>query len=281
MTSKLIEISKQEYFTFRDFLAHHTGILLGDNKLYLVSSRLQHIFSEYNLTTLELLVQKMSRPDGNILKDLVIEAMTTNETNWFRDAYPYQMLSDKILPEYAKSSLNQPLRIWSSACSSGQEPYTISMVLSEYLSHNLNPFRQGLQIIGTDISSKMLIQAEAAEYDYFAMARGMSSARLNTFFDKVGTDKMKLHAREQKRVVFKKINLLSSYASLGKFHIIFCRNVLIYFSSAHKTDILNRLSSSLYPGGYLFLGASESIGQDNHNFEMIKCNPGIVYKKML
>jgi chemotaxis protein methyltransferase CheR len=268
-----------EYNAFRQFLSENSGIILGEDKAYLVMSRITSILDRHHLNSVGELIAGIKNDKSMMLGAEVVDAMTTNETNWFRDVHPFQVLKQLIFPEMSKSLKNEPLKIWSTACSSGQEPYTISMTLSEYLMTNPGVLKGGVQILATDISHTMLEQAKSGEYDDLAMARGMSTERMYHFFETLPSGKKKIKKHEADRVSFRALNLLDNYILLGKFHVIFCRNVLIYFSSEVKQGILKRLVENLHPQGYLFLGASESIGQDCDSLEMVKCNPGLVYRK--
>ena len=207
----------------------------------------------------------------------MIDAMTTNETLWFRDTYPYELLKKQILPELEKSC--RTLKIWSAASSSGQEPYSIAMTGLEYQQSRPGAFSLGLNILGTDISNTMLEHCQRAEYDGLALSRGLSPERRSRFFEESGNGMMRVKDYVRKNVSFRHLNLLDSYTLLGKFDIIFCRNVLIYFSPDLKAKIIKQFAQSLNPRGYLFLGASESISSVNNDFEMLRCNPGIIYRK--
>ena len=270
-------ISKEEYDAFRAFLESESGIVLGDSKQYLVSSRLNRLLESHKLASFTELIQclKNNRKPG--LKEQVVDAMTTNETNWFRDLYPYDMLREKILPDMAKSFRDKPLRIWSAACSSGQEPYSLSIVVQEFMMANPGTFPKGIQIVATDISPTMLNFAKAGCYDESAMARGVSEERKRRFFIQAG-NLWEVRPEIRNRVSFKPLNLQSSYTTLGKFDIIFCRNVLIYFSTELKTDILTRLGQALMPQGYLFLGSSEAPNRYTPMFSMEKAGMGVVYR---
>jgi len=265
--------SPDEYKNFQIFLEKACGIVLGANKHYLVSSRLNRLMKENNISTLQELVNILNKSVSSVLRTKVIEAMTTNETLWFRDTYPFEVLSKTIFEDYKQQKKNS-IRIWSAACSSGQEPYSISMTTDEYLKKN-SGFR--VEVIATDISQEILNAAKQAKYDALALARGLSEERKRQFFSPVG-DQWQVNASIRSRVKFREVNLLQSYTSLGKFDAIFCRNVLIYFSAESKTDILNRMAQSLNPRGFLMLGASESIAQYCDKFEMVRANTGVVYR---
>ncbi|KAF1052614.1 MAG: Chemotaxis protein methyltransferase 1 [Stenotrophomonas maltophilia] len=267
-----------EFEQFRDFLEKTCGIVLGANKQYLVSSRLNKLMEQQGIKSLGELTQKIQGPSRSQLREQVVDAMTTNETLWFRDTYPFEVLKNRVLPEMLKASPGQRLRIWSAACSSGQEPYSLSMTLDEFERTNLGQLKAGVQIVATDLSGLMLTAARSGEYDSLAMGRGLAQERLVRFFDQKAPGRWQVKAPIRNRVEFRALNLLDSYASLGKFDMIFCRNVLIYFSAEVKRDILLRMHAQLKPGGYLFLGASEALNGLPDHYQMVQCNPGIIYK---
>lgn len=271
------ELLDKEYALFRDFLEQQCGIVLGDNKQYLVKSRLGPLMQRFSVASLSELVAKTLSPFERQLRSAVIDAMTTNETLWFRDTYPYELLKKQIFPELEKTSRN--VKIWSAASSSGQEPYSIAMTALEYQQTRPGAFSLGVHVLGTDISNTMLEHCQRAEYDGLALSRGLSPERRSKFFEESGKGMMRVKDSVRKNVSFRHLNLLDSYTLLGKFDIIFCRNVLIYFSADVKAKIIRQFAQSLNPRGYLFLGASESLSSLNSDFEMIRCNPGIIYRK--
>lgn len=270
-------ISPQEYDSFRHYLAEVTGIILGDNKHYLVSSRLTRLMENYELESYSDLLNVLKQSNNGTIREQIIDAMTTNETMWFRDTYPYEMLKGVLLPEFAKKVKDRPLKIWSSACSSGQEPYSISIIVEEFLASNLGSFPKGVQITGTDISLAILNYSKDAKYDNSAMNRGISPERIQRYFIKED-DHCELKPDIKNRVTFKQLNLQQSYGSLGRFDLIFCRNVLIYFSSELKTDILTRMADILNPDGYLLLGSSETPTRYTPIYKMIRTPNGVVYQ---
>lgn len=271
------QLQESEYKQFRDFLELQCGIVLGENKQYLVKSRLGPLMQRFNIATLSELVAKTMSPFERQLRSAVIDAMTTNETLWFRDAYPYELLKNQLLPDLEKSC--RSVKIWSAASSSGQEPYSISMSVLEYQQNRPSAFAGGVSILGTDISNTMLEHCQRAEYDGLALARGLSPERRTRFFEDSGKGMMRVKDVVRKKVSFRHLNLLDSYTLLGKFDIIFCRNVLIYFSPEVKMKIIRQFAQSLNSRGYLILGASESLSSLNEDFEMLRCNPGIIYRK--
>lgn len=265
-----------EYEQFREFLAEACGIVLGDNKQYLVASRLSKLLASNNIDNLSQLIVKLKQVSNRRLKEAVVDAMTTNETLWFRDTHPFNILKEKLLPELKDTK--RPVRIWSAACSSGQEPYSISMMVEEAVKSNREITRQNVDIIATDLSGTMLSYCKDAEYDRLSLGRGLSPQRLKKFFDPLDGGVWKVKPEIRRRVRFQPLNLMDSYLSMGKFNVVFCRNVLIYFSAELKTDILRRLHASLLPGGYLILGASESLVGASDLFDMVQCRPGIIYR---
>ncbi|KXS51443.1 MAG: chemotaxis protein methyltransferase CheR [Marinobacter sp. T13-3] len=271
------EITPQEYEAFKKFLQDACGILLGDNKQYLVKSRLRRILEDNHLKSLGELLDRIKRPGRTNLKEVVIDAMTTNETLWFRDNHPFRILQEKLLPEFAESKSIQPLRIWSAACSTGQEPYSTAMVIDEFRRSRPGKLRD-VKITATDISKSVLDVARRGEYEMIAIGRGLSPERQKQFFTASSNGGWQIKPQIKSMVEFRELNLLDRY-TLGKFDIIMCRNVLIYFSAELKRDILTRLHAALNPGGYLILGASESLNGLSDLYQMVQCHPGIIYRK--
>ncbi|MBL4833731.1 MAG: protein-glutamate O-methyltransferase CheR [Pseudomonas sp.] len=270
--------ANQDFQVFREFLEKACGIVLGDNKQYLVASRLNRLLEQQGIKSLGELVTRIQTQPRSGLRELVVDAMTTNETLWFRDVYPFEVLKNRLLPEFIKANPGQRPRIWSAACSSGQEPYSLSMSIDEFERSNPGQLRGGCQIVATDLSGGILTAAKSAEYDSLSIARGLSSERLNRYFDQSTPGRWTVKQPIRSRVEFRAMNLLDSYSMLGKFDIVFCRNVLIYFSAELKKDILQRIHGTLKPGGYLMLGASEALNGLPDLYQMVQCSPGIVYK---
>lgn len=270
-----ITINDQEYKEFCRFLESQCGIVLGDSKQYLVRSRLSPLVSKYKLESISVLLKDVISGRNRDLRIATIDAMTTNETLWFRDSYPFVVLAEKILPELAAN--RRPIKIWSAASSSGQEPYSIGMTILE--TQRKKPgMLSGASVTATDISTVMLDMCRAGIYDNLALGRGLSLERRKEFFEATDDGRMRVKDNVKKLVTFRPQNLMESYSLLGRFDVIFCRNVLIYFSSEMKSKVLNQMASCLNPGGYLLLGASESLTGLTDRFEMVRCNPGIIYK---
>jgi len=271
-----INVSPEEYVRLSEYLSTSCGIELGENKQYLVNSRLKTMLARNGFKSITDLLTSVKTQASPVLQQQLIDAMTTHETLWFRDQYPYESLKRMILPELARANLPN-IRIWSAACSSGQEPYSISMIVEEYRREYPKHPLSGVQIIATDISPTILRAAKEGVYEDIALARGLTSDRRARFFDEqVGKAQIKEFVRKQ--VTFQQLNLILSAPSIGKFHVVFCRNVLIYFSDKNKTNILERMANIIEPGGYLFLGGSESITRYTTKFEVARYYGGMVFR---
>jgi chemotaxis protein methyltransferase CheR len=268
-------MNREDYDRFRTFLENACGITLAENKQYLIESRLNPLLAEFRLASIGELVGQL---DGRrtSLYGRVVDAMTTNETSWFRDSYPYEILKQNLLPEAFRGK-SRSLRIWSAACSSGQEPYSIAMAIDEYLRVNPGLPAPNIQIVATDISPSMLKTAEAGVFDGLAMARGLSDERKRLYFARQGDD-WAISNDLRRRISFRELNLTQNFDALGKFDFVFCRNVLIYFSVDLKRNILDRIAGVLQPRGYLVLGGSESISGYSEAFEMARYRDGIIYR---
>ncbi|MEM7027318.1 MAG: protein-glutamate O-methyltransferase CheR [Pseudomonadota bacterium] len=267
----------REYSDFCDYLEQSSGITLGANKAYLVTNRLSSILKKHGINTLGEATSSLRQGRNGVLKLEIIDAMTTNETSWFRDNYPFEYLKENLLPQLVSDNVANP-RIWSAACSYGHEAYSISMIIDEFRQKNPGALSQDTQIIATDISSRVLKNAETGVFDRLAMTRGLSAERKQKYFTHLGNENYKIDKSIKERVRFQNLNLLDPYHSIGKCDIIFCRNVLIYFSNENKTKIMQKFAQSLNCHGTLILGASETVTNYSEAFEMVKCPRGIVYR---
>lgn len=272
MTS--LSISSQEYQQFKQKLEQYSGILLGDNKEYLISSRLRRLLESENLASIADLVGAMER--NHRLKESVVDAMTTNETLWFRDDHPFRIFKEKLLPELAKA--RRPIRIWCAACSTGQEPYSLSIAVEEFKKANPGALVGDVKIVATDISPSVIQTAKEGIYPQMALKRGMSDQNLKQYFQQKSDDQWQIKPEIKSRVEFRLLNLQSSFSLLGKFDLVFCRNVLIYFSGEFKTDILQRIHGTLNKDGHLFVGASEAVNNLGDYYQMRQFSPGIAYQ---
>lgn len=273
-----MNMDQHDFDHFRQFLQEASGICLAQNKQYLVSTRIRRILSENDVPSLTQLIDSLRNNRNAALREHVIDAMTTNETFWFRDGYPFEYLKSSLLREIqVREDTGHEIRIWSAACSSGQEPYSIAMAVEEFQQQTYGN-KKNISILATDLSASMLKQATQGVYDKLSIARGLSHQRLEKFFIPLGGDNWQIKPQLKQRVEYRLVNLLDSYSNLGRFDVIFCRNVLIYFSNELKQSVLRRLHAVLKPGGYLCLGSSEGLGDSMEMFDMVHCNPGIMYR---
>jgi chemotaxis protein methyltransferase CheR len=243
---------------FIAFLEQHSGILLSRDKQYLVETRLSRVARSKGFESVEDLIETLLGRRDRILARDVVDAMTTNETLWFRDGYPFAALEKKFFPE-AAAARKRSYRIWSAACSTGQEAFSISIIAEE----QRVPFN--VEIVGTDISEAVIAKARQGVFDDLSLGRGLSPERKRQFFDKTDSG-WRIAPQISRRVQFRVANLLDSRPESRRYDLIFCRNVLIYFSRDTKAKIVDRLADALLPGGYLILGASESLTQLSDRF---------------
>lgn len=247
-------MTPSDYEYLRKLLKERSGLDLSADKQYLVESRLVPLARKAGLPGIPELVQKM-RGGTEALTAEVVEAMTTNETFFFRDKLPFDHLKDSILPALIQArAARRSLRIWCAACSTGQEPYSIAMVVKEMTA--LSGWR--IEIVATDLSQEVLEKSKAGIYSQFEVQRGLPIQMLVKYFKQNG-DLWQLNADVRAMVQHRQLNLLQDFSQLGKFDVIFCRNVLIYFDQDTKAAIFDRISRMIEPDGALALGAAESV----------------------
>ena len=257
-----MKIDPGEFKVFAQYIHSLCGVVLDDSKAYLIETRLGGLAQENGCSTFSELYYKARSDPSKALPRKIIDAITTNETLFFRDSAPFEMLQYKILPDLIDarkkkilSGIPLPVRIWSAACSTGQELYSIAIVLREMLG-DLSQYN--LRLVGTDISNKAVAQASRGIYNKTEMERGLPAGKLERYFLAMdGGWKIKDEIRAM--ASFSTINLLENFPSLGRFDIIFCRNVAIYFSDQDKALLYKRLASMLEPDGYLVIGGTESL----------------------
>lgn len=248
-------MKNQDFEFLAGLLKEKSGLMLTSDKVYLLESRLTPLARKRGLDTLDALVQKLrTSRDDSLIKD-VTEAMTTNESFFFRDNTPFDIFKNHVLPAMEKSRPNKKLRIWCAAASTGQEPYSLAILLKENWAK-----WQGwnIEIIGTDICTQVLEKAKAGAYSQFEVQRGLPIQMLIKYFKQEG-DTWRLNDDIRKMVSYRPFNLLSNFSLLGSFDVIYCRNVLIYFDQATKKDVLERMHATLAKDGTLFLGAAETV----------------------
>lgn len=241
---------------FCRLMRERSGLVLTTDKAYLVKSRLEPVAREERLADVGALLERLRKGAPEALVQRCVDALATHESYFFRDTSPFEQLAARVLPELIRARESvRTLRIWCAACSSGQEPYSVAMVLQE-MSHKLAGWK--LEILATDMSQPILAKAKAGLYSEFEVKRGLSTPRLNRWFKPDG-QAWRVSPALQDMVQFRTHNLLRGAAGLGMFDVVFCRNVLIYFDVENKRRILDGLASALAPDGTLILGAAETV----------------------
>lgn len=262
-------------FTFvADLVRRRSAIQLESGKEYLVESRLLPLARQAGLADVDAYVRALRNAPRPVDLEAVVEALTTNETSWFRDAQPFQALADHVVPALldGRPGFGAPtLRIWSAACSSGQEPYSIAMVLADAVPH------VQLRILASDLSQQMVDRARAGRYSQLEVNRGLPAPMLVRHFTRAGAD-WEIAANLRQSITFQKHNLLDTPPTGGPFDVVFLRNVLIYFDLATKREVLRRVQQVLRPGGYLLLGAAETTIGIDEGWERVAAGRGSVYR---
>ncbi len=269
-------VSKESLSFFFSFLQKESGLVLDDSKTYLIEARLGPIVSEAGLASIDALCQQLRLNPTSPLRQKVVDAMATNETSFFRDMVPFEIVRKVILPELIKTNQHsKKIRIWSAACATGQEPYSLAMLLS-----NMGPALAGwnVEILATDMVERVLERARNGTYSHYEIQRGLPAQYMTRFFDQVGTE-WQVRPELKKWIQFRRLNLLSDYSGLGLFDIIFCRNILIYFDIASKKKVLEQMAASLSPNGVLFLGGGETPLGITDRFTRFEIDRAVYYKR--
>ncbi|MGJ5182080.1 CheR family methyltransferase [Bradyrhizobium oligotrophicum] len=248
-------MNQPDYEFLRKLLRDKSGLDLSADKQYLIESRLLPLARKAGLASISDLVQKL-RDGSSVLVSQVVEAMTTNETFFFRDKVPFDHFRDVIVPELLKARAGRKsLRIWCAACSTGQEPYSLAMSLKE-MSAALSGWR--VEIVATDLSQEVLEKSKAGLYSQFEVQRGLPIQLLVKYFKQAG-ELWQINSDVRGMVQHRQLNLLHDFSQLGTFDVVFCRNVLIYFDQDTKVNIFGRLAKLMEPDGFLVLGAAETV----------------------
>ncbi len=236
-------------------LKTRSGLILGSDKTYLIESRLAPVARREGFASVSALLASLRTKRDEKLMTVVTDAMTTNETFFFRDKAPFDQFKSDVLPALAKSRMNGDIKIWCAACSTGQEPYSLAMLMDE--ARGQFP-RVNLDILATDISDRCLEKAQSGLYTQFEVQRGLPITMMVKNFEKV--DEMwRISPKLRQSIRFKKVNLLDDLRMVGRQDVIYCRNVLIYFDLETKKKVLEQMATLLADDGYLFLGAAETV----------------------
>jgi chemotaxis protein methyltransferase CheR len=265
-----MKILPEELPVFTRYVQSICGVNLDDSKAYLLESRLSSLAEEIGCGSFSELYYKARSDLSKTLPRRIIDAITTSETLFFRDTAPFDLLRHKILPDFIdqKTKLSSPntqipIRIWSAACSTGQEVYSIAIILKELIGGNS---RFNIKLLGTDISNRVIAQASRGIYNHIEIERGLSQDKVGKYFT-CQNDVWKIRDEIRSMATFRTANLLEDLSSLGRFDIIFCRNVAIYFNEQDKISLFNRIAKVIDPQGYLIIGSTESITGISPSFE--------------
>jgi len=265
----------QDYAFIQTFLKKSAAISIDETKHYLVESRLQPLARAEGLENLEKLVRALRFQPTRDLERKVVEAMTTNETSFYRDPNVFQAIEQHLIPALAdRNRTSKRLRIWSAACSTGQEPYTLAMILKDHFGH-LDGWK--LKIVATDIDTMVLERAKQGVYGKLAVNRGLPVKKLIRYFTKLGTE-WQVKDSLKEHITFKQMNLAQGWSVHGPFDLILMRNVLIYFDRETKREILTRAQRLLAPDGSLMLGTAETTLSITDRYVRAKVGKAVVYR---
>ncbi|MFL0248060.1 CheR family methyltransferase [Candidatus Clostridium stratigraminis] len=270
----MLEITQREYMQLASFIKSQYGINLGERKQTLVTGRLQNVLTQKGFNNFsEYFNYVISDKTGDAVTTL-IDKITTNHTFFMREVDHFYFFRDKVLPYIKQTVKDKDLRVWSAGCSTGEEPYTLSMIIDEFLGCDKKWWNT--KILATDISSKVLDIAMKGEYSSEEIASIPLNWRFN-YFKKIDSEKNVLIDQIRNEIIYRKFNLMDRiFPFKKKFHTIFCRNVMIYFDNETKKELINKFYDALEYGGYLFIGHSESINRDETGFKHIMPS---VYRK--
>lgn len=260
----------------RSFVMRKAGIVLDDAKQFVAEARLAPLARKLGATSVDALVRRIGAEGDTEVGQAIIEALTTHETLFFRDRRPFDLFSDVVLPGLIEKRAEQRcLRIWCAGCATGQEPYSIAMLLDEK-ARLLAGWR--IEILATDISRAALATAKAAAYNQFEVQRGLPVSMLLRYFNRAG-DRWRLVEHLRARVEFRELNLVAAFDAIGPFDVIFCRNVLIYFDEKTKREVVDRIAAVSRADAYLFLGASESVANESQVWQADERHAGLVVRR--
>jgi chemotaxis protein methyltransferase CheR len=272
-------IADHELPLVADYVHRVSGIVIEPAKAYLVESRLGPMLERERASTYLELVALAQRDASGTLCTRIIDAITTNETSFFRDARPFELLAHKLVPDLLERQMGATrprIDIWSAAASTGQEVYSIAMVLEELL---FDTGRYGIRILGTDISDATLARASRGRYSEYELSRGLDSRRKERFFQPVDRD-WQIKDRLRALATFRPLNLLARFRHVGTYDIIFCRNVAIYFSPQNRLSLFDRLVDQLRPGGVLIIGSTESLIGVTRRLERQSFHGAVYYRRV-
>lgn len=279
-----IKIKPEEFNFISKYIYEISGIALTEEKTYLIETRLSDLVEKYSCKSYSELCKNAKSDFSKSVEKQIIDSITTNETLFFRDFSPFELLKHKLLPDYidkkAKASNVLPIecKVWSAACSTGQEIYSIAMIIRELFPEmvKLN-IKINFKLLATDISDSIISQASQGRYNRFEIERGLPKKLLDKYFTS-DSNSWKIKDKIRAMIEFKRQNLMRPFASLGKFDFIFCRNVAIYFSVKDRKSLFDNVANALQPDGYLIIGSTESLSSICPKLESNRHLRSVFYK---
>ena len=263
----MLTITDKEFGVLADYIKVQYGIHLKKEKKSLITGRLFNVLAQKNFNSFLEYYEHVISDKTEEAAATLIEKITTNHTFFMREADHFYYFRDNVLPQLASSVSGRDLRIWSAGCSSGEEPYTLAMIICDFFRKEI--MRWDAKVLATDISSKVLKSATSGIYDKKGL-ESLPSAWRNDYFKKIDDDKSVLIDKIRNEVIFRKFNLINGvFPFRRKFHVIFCRNVMIYFDAKTKAELVEKFYEFTEPGGYLFTGHSESLNREETRYRYV------------
>jgi chemotaxis protein methyltransferase CheR len=285
-----MELSKQEFNQLSNHIHAICGIAIAENKAYLIKQRLESLIRSVGCSSFGAFYYKLKQNAFPQIDEKIINAITTNETSFFRDGHPFVTFKEFILPQLAELICRRKshqtirkgakVRLWSAGSSTGQEPYSLAMLIHEFTGENQRLFisDEDFGILATDISTEMLARAMTGQFSELEIKRGLSPRQTDQYF--IRKDKVRVIKSDVRLLVeFRQVNLVKPFSMLGGFDVILCRNVLIYFNTETKIRIIDQFHNMLSEGGFLILGATENIFTISDRFESIHYGDTLLYRK--
>lgn len=268
------KISEREFKQLAEYIQSNYGIHLKNEKQTMLVGRLSNVLAEKKFTSFAEYINYIAEDKTGEAAATLIEKISTNHTFFMREADHFNFFKEEVLPQLAKNQKDKDLRIWSAGCSTGEEPYTLAMIIDEFF--GVNKKWWDTKILATDISNKVLAIAQDGVYSNEQIASIPALWKLN-YFEKLGKEKYVLIPKIRNEVIYRKFNLMEKiFPFKKKFHVIFCRNVMIYFDNKTKIDLVKKFYDITEPGGYLFIGHSESLNRNETQYKYIT---SAVYRK--
>ena len=292
-----MELSQREFELLRQYIHNLCGLVISENKSYLIRQRLEPLVLKSGCSGFDEFYNELRKGDSikskllPQIKEKIINAITTHETSFFRDGHPFGTFKEYLLPRLSKMVIQRKgrlkhrkgakVRLWSAGAATGQEPYSIAMLIHEFTDSTVflsDVVKEDFGLLATDISSTMITKAMTAEYSQFEIKRGINSRRLRKFFFKE-KEHWTIKSLIRTMVEFRQINLIEPFRMLGGFDVILCRNVLIYFDNLAKIRVLDQFNDMLCKNGWLILGATENIFNLSNKFKTVHYGETIFYQK--